>query len=49
VSDAAGSLPERLGDQEFWRLTEEFSEPGGYFRSDNLLSNEIWMQSVIRS
>ena len=47
VSDAAGSLPERLGDQEFWRLTEEFSEPGGYFRSDNLLSNEIWMQSVI--
>jgi hypothetical protein len=47
VSNAADNLPERLSDQEFWRLTEEFSEPGGYFRSDNLLSNESWMQQVI--
>ena len=23
---------------------EDFSEPNGYFRSDNLLSNEIWFQ-----
>ena len=44
---AADTLPERLSDQEFWQMTEEFSEPEGYFRSDNLLSNEIWMQHVI--
>jgi hypothetical protein len=41
------SLPERLSDKEFWRLIEQFSEPDGYFRSDNLLSNEIWTQYVI--
>ena len=35
-----GDLPERLSDQEFWRLTEDLSEPNGYFRSDNLVSNE---------
>jgi hypothetical protein len=38
---------ERLTDKEFWRLTEEFSEPNGYFRSDNLLSNEIFFQNII--
>ena len=35
-----GDVPERLSDQEFWRLTEDLSEPNGYFRSDNLVSNE---------
>jgi hypothetical protein len=44
---AAESLPSRLTDQEFWRLTDALSEPNGYFQSDNLLSNEIWMQYVI--
>ena len=33
-------LPERLGNEEFWRLVEAFSEPSGYFQSDNLVSNE---------
>ena len=33
-------LPTRLTDQEFWKLSDEFSEPSGYFQSDNLLSNE---------
>jgi hypothetical protein len=42
-----GDLPERLSDQEFWRLTEELSEPTGYFRSDNLLSNEQVFARVI--
>jgi hypothetical protein len=41
------SLPTRLADQEFWRLTEDLSEPNGFFRSDNLLSNEIYFQYVI--
>ncbi len=44
---AADSLPAQLTDQEFWKLSSDFSEPDGFFRSDNLLSNEIWMQHVI--
>ena len=44
---AADTLPDRLTDQEFWQLSQELSEPNGYFRSDNLVSNEIWLQWVI--
>src|SRR5580765_4319972 len=44
---AADTLPARLTDQEFWKLSVDSSEPDGYFRSDNLLSNEIWFQYVI--
>jgi hypothetical protein len=40
-------LPERLSDAEFWKLVTDLSEPGGSFRSDNLLSNEVWLQYVI--
>src|SRR5258708_2437641 len=40
-------LAARLPDKDFWRLTEEFSEPNGYFRSDNLLSNEIYFENVV--
>ena len=41
------TLPDRLADDEFWKLSGEFSEPNGSFRSDNLLSNEVWLQYVI--
>jgi len=44
---AANTLPERLTDQEFWRLSQDSSEPNGSFRSDNLVSNEIGLQYVI--
>jgi hypothetical protein len=44
---SAKSIPAELGDREFWRLVDEFSEPNGYFRSDNLLSNENAFQHVI--
>ena len=44
---SARSVPEELTDREFWQLVEEFSEPNGYFRSDNLLSNENAYQRVI--
>src|SRR5215831_14468170 len=44
---AADTLPAKLTDQEFWKLSEDMSEPNGYFQSDNLLSNEIWFQYVI--
>lgn len=37
---APPELPARLDNPAFWRLTRELSEPGGYFRSDNLVSNE---------
>jgi hypothetical protein len=43
------TLPERLTDAEYWRLVETFSEPDGYFDSDNLVSNEDQYQTVIPS
>lgn len=43
------SLPVRLTDQEFWKLSTELSEPPGFFRSENLLSNETGYQMVIPS
>src|SRR4051794_31397227 len=47
VRAAADTLPARLSDQEFWKLANELSEDNGYFRSDNLLSNELWYETVI--
>ena len=44
---SARSVPDQLTDHEFWQLVEEFSEPNGYFRSDNLLSNENAYERVI--
>jgi hypothetical protein len=44
---AADTLPAQLSDQEFWKLSGDLSEPNGYFRSDNLLSNEIWYPDVM--
>ncbi|MGB2714084.1 MAG: hypothetical protein WBC51_07890 [Vicinamibacterales bacterium] len=41
------ALPEKLTDDQFWTLITEASEPNGFFRSDNLLSNELQMQHVI--
>lgn len=46
-AQAAVAVPDRLSDDEFWRLTEDLSEPNGYFNSDNLLSNETTFQYVI--
>jgi hypothetical protein len=43
-------LPERLADRAFWNLVVDASEPGGYFRSQdvtNLTSNELGFQLVI--
>jgi hypothetical protein len=44
---AAGQMPARLSDQEFWRLVTEFSEPDGTFHSENLVSNEAAFQTII--
>jgi hypothetical protein len=45
----AVALPDRLSDQEFWRLITDLSEPPGYFQSDNLVSNERFFQRVVPS
>src|SRR4029079_809485 len=34
-------------DPEFWKLSRDSSEDDGYFRSDNLLSNETTFQYII--
>lgn len=47
VAFTAGAPPARLTDQEFWSLVRDLSEPGGSFRSENLLSNELRLQYVI--
>ena len=44
---AAVELPAQLSDEEFWQLITDFSETGGYFRSDNFVSNETTFQFVI--
>src|SRR5262245_31024747 len=41
------NLPSRLSDREFWRMVSDFSEPDGFFRSDNFVSNETTFQHVI--
>ncbi len=43
----AEALASRLSDQEFWKIVTDVSEQNGSFRSDNLLSNEVYMQWVI--
>lgn len=40
-------VPKRLDDADFWHVVEEISEPGGYFRSDNFVSNEGELQYVL--
>ncbi|MBC8086293.1 MAG: hypothetical protein H7Z40_03450 [Phycisphaerae bacterium] len=40
-------IPERLADSTFWRMITEFSEPSGYFTSENFVSNETAWQQVI--
>ncbi len=44
---SASRLPPRLSGQEFVTLMTELSEADGFFRSDNLVSNELFMQRVI--
>src|ERR1041385_8620113 len=47
---SAWAVPERLTDQQFWKLVTDSSEPGGYFRNSditNLTSNEMLYQRVL--
>jgi len=47
AAPSSATLPARLTDGEFWSLVSDLSEPGGTFRSENLLSNEARFQFVI--
>lgn len=38
---AQSTIPSQLSDKEFWQFVTDVSEPGGFFRSDNFLSNEM--------
>jgi hypothetical protein len=44
---SASTLPKELTGPEMWKLSAELSEADGFFRSDNLVSNELFMQQVI--
>jgi hypothetical protein len=41
------TLPAKFTDADFWDMVTNFSESGGYFRSDNFVSNETTFQWVI--
>src|SRR5262245_22785556 len=41
-------IPKLLTDEAFWKIVTEFSEAGGYFRSDNFVSNETTFQYVLK-
>jgi len=44
---AADNLPKQLSDRAYWKMVVDFSEPDGFFRSDNFISNETTFQEVI--
>jgi hypothetical protein len=41
------SAETRITDQEFWQLSNEFSEPEGFYPSDNLVSTELSFPAVM--
>lgn len=44
----AGPLPTKLGDDEYWKLLNDISEPDGYFRiTDNYTSNETEIGRIV--
>ncbi len=38
---------DRIEDASFWRMFSEFSEPSGFFQSDNLISNERTFPAIV--
>jgi len=44
---AMAQTPQRMSPQEFSRLTADLSEPGGSFRYDNWISNELSYLNVL--
>lgn len=46
-AQAQSTIPAKLADSVFWKLVTDFSESGGFFQSDNFVSNETTFQWVI--
>lgn len=44
---SAAGLPTRLTGAEFWKLSTDMSEPDGNFRSENMISNEMVLASLL--
>jgi hypothetical protein len=44
---AADTLPATVTDQAFWKMINDFSEPGGKFDFEMFMSNEVTFQTVI--
>jgi len=42
----SSSLPTEISDAEFWRMIEDFSEPGGTYPYENFVSNEQKAQQI---
>jgi len=47
IDPSRPTLSDRIDDATFWRLFTELSEPGGTFRSENLVSNERAFPAVL--
>jgi hypothetical protein len=47
VDSGRPAAPDRIDDATFWRVFTELSEPGGTFRSENLVSNERAFPAVL--
>ncbi len=47
IDSSKPTLPDCLDDATFWRLFTGLSEPGGTFRSENLVSNERAFPAVL--
>ena len=47
AANATDTIPSSLSDEQFWKLTQDLSESDGYFRSENLLSNEMVFARVV--
>jgi hypothetical protein len=47
IETGRSARPDRLDDAAFWQLHAGLSEPGGTFRSDNLVSNERGLPGVL--
>ena len=46
---ATEEIPQQISDEAFWGMVTDFSEAGGYFRSDNFVSNETTFQYVLKN
>jgi hypothetical protein len=47
IALGAQSLPSQLSDKEFWKMISDFSEPNGYYRYENFVSNEDDFQNFL--